>query len=400
MMPCLSFSSVYTCVALSACATLASTSRSSGTSTALYDAFRERYGRNQRGDAGVSYRERLVLFEERKAEVEAHNAQPDKTWVATINEFADYTPLERRALLGYERVGGRWSSQVQPETPSSFLQAQPQVNAENLAESVDWTDRLGRSKDFLRNQEACGSCWAVAAVGVLEMRAELEGGPTRMLSFEQLVGCVPNPRECGGKGGCQGATAELAFKYVKEHGVVDAGNYKGYESGGGAGCYNVPEGVPRTTIGQYLTLPVNSLHHLMKALLEGPVVVSVDASRWAGYDTGVFNGCMKNATVNHAVAAVGFGQDKRFGKFWRIRNSWGPGWGEPRAPELTGEPRGYIRLKRHDRDEDGNYCGTDHAPQEGVYCKNGPKEVEVCGMCGILSDSSFPRQVKIPPLPL
>ena len=34
--------------------------------------------------------------------------------------------------------------------------------------------------------------------------------------MNQLVGCVPNTRHCGGGGGCDGATAELAFQYAAE----------------------------------------------------------------------------------------------------------------------------------------------------------------------------------------
>ena len=30
----------------------------------------------------------------------------------------------------------------------------------------------------------------------------------------QLAMCAPNPDSCGGTGGCQGSTTELAFEYV------------------------------------------------------------------------------------------------------------------------------------------------------------------------------------------
>ena len=34
------------------------------------------------------------------------------------------------------------------------------------------------------------------------------------LSVQQMAMCAPNPDQCGGSGGCNGATAELAFDYV------------------------------------------------------------------------------------------------------------------------------------------------------------------------------------------
>ena len=35
--------------------------------------------------------------------------------------------------------------------------------------------------------------------------------------------------------------------------------------------------------------------------MQGPVVVSVDATSWDTYGSGIFDGCSKDARVNHAV---------------------------------------------------------------------------------------------------
>jgi len=70
----------------------------------------------------------------------------------------------------------------------------------------------------------------------------------------------------------------------------------------------------------------------------GPVTVSVDASTWHNYESGVFNGCSysDNIDLNHAVVLVGYGTDETLGDYWLVRNSWGTGFGE----------NGYIRLAR------------------------------------------------------
>ena len=39
--------------------------------------------------------------------------------------------------------------------------------------------------------------------------------------------------------------------------------------------------------------------------MPGPLVVGVDASRWDLYGNGVFDGCDRDATINHAVVLVG-----------------------------------------------------------------------------------------------
>ena len=35
----------------------------------------------------------------------------------------------------------------------------------------------------------------------------------------QVKDCSENPRHCGGNGGCEGSTSELAYDYIVKHGV-------------------------------------------------------------------------------------------------------------------------------------------------------------------------------------
>jgi len=129
-------------------------------------------------------------------------------------------------------------------------------------------------------------------------------------------------------------------------------------------------------------LPVNSYVPLMHALVQrGPAAVAVFASQWFQYAQGIFDGCEKDAVINHAVAMIGYGQDKKLGeKYWLIQNSWGPEWGE----------NGRIRLLRKDTD-DTDYCGVDAQPKDGTGCDGGPAQVKVCGMCGVLYDTVVPH---------
>merc|ERR1719375_3031158 len=125
-------------------------------------------------------------------------------------------------------------------------------------------------------------------------------------------------------------------------------------------------------------LASNSLEPLLNALQMGPVGVSVAGSGWSAYGSGIFDSCEKDATIDHAVVAVGYGTEGQK-KYWKIRNSWGDLWGE----------NGYIRLLRHDSSD--AYCGTDRNPAVGTACVDEqgqyPKTQPVCGMCGVLFDS-------------
>lgn len=335
-----------------------------------YDSYRSFNGGSAYGRGTLSYEARRELFQRRKAEVLAHNAL-NLSWKIGVNRFSDHTDEELRGMLGYRRDMGRRS------VASSFIEIHDQeeeVDVSKLAAEVDWRSSLNRSSSWIRNQGACGSCWAVASVGALEMHAEKVHGHAVQLSHQQLVDCVQNPMHCGGKGGCDGATAELAFDFTAHFGISSDAAYKS-----AAGKCNA-EAPSSLSVASFVSLPVNKGSHLLRAVAQrGPVVVSADGGSWFSYAGGVFSGCEKDSVVNHAVLAVGYGHDAASDKkYWLIRNSWGTDWGE----------NGFIRVERHTVDSD--YCGTDNKPKDGVFCDDAPASVPVCGMCGITSDSVYP----------
>jgi cathepsin L len=232
------------------------------------------------------------------------------------------------------------------------------------------------------DQGNCGSCWAISAVEAVEAQLMKQNGASTRLSAQALVDCVPNPHKCGGTGGCDGATGELAYEYMRDHGIpVDADlPYSGRTTSCGPSFLQGTSGM-RARVGGWNNLPSNQAAPVKQALVEtGPVVVAVDGSDWFNYDSGVFDGCQKDAVLSHAVLLKGYGQDAGK-KYWTIQNSWGSDWGE----------HGNIRLLRHD--DDRAYCGQDNKPQDGVGCEGGPPSVEVCGMCGMLYDPVVPTGI-------
>ena len=50
---------------------------------------------------------------------------------------------------------------------------------------------------------------------------------------------------------------------------------------------------------------------------------------------------------------------------------------------------GYIRIERFGETAGGEKCYTDDTPGDGTACAGGPKTIQVCGLCGLLSDSSY-----------
>jgi len=223
-------------------------------------------------------------------------------------------------------------------------------------------------------------------VEAVEAQLIRSGAGDVKVSAQALVDCVPNPQHCGGSGGCDGATGELAYAFMRDHGIPLESELPYHAKTGTcaqaslAGAWRSSR---RVRLDGWNALPSNQLEPLKTALVQqGPVVVAVDGNNWFNYDSGVFDGCDKDAILGHAVLAKGFGEDSGK-KYWLIQNSWGSDWGE----------NGHIRMLMHEDEQ--NWCGADRKPQEGVGCDGGPSEVTVCGMCGILFDPIIPQGVRI-----
>lgn len=289
-----------------------------------------------------------------------------------------------------------------------------ETNAPVLPEEISWAHLKAVSQDV--DQASCGSCWAFATSVMLTANAEIHG-LNRTFSAQELVNCVPNPHSCGGTGGCQGGTVELAMNWIMDKGLATESQtpYKAKDerclkttsasflSLGNQdyerhlaemiaiGFHPANKRLSPNPVADFATLqgwerlPENEYEPLMNAVAtRGPVAVSVGAGLWGLYSKGIWNSCSKGLTIDHAVTLIGYGTDKEKNKkYWQIKNSWSTSWGE----------NGNIRLLR----EEGNvHCGTDKYPKEGTGCDNAPSSVQVCGMCGILYDNVVPHFEKAP----
>lgn len=353
-------------------------------------------------DSSSEHAMRKRIFDARVAQVRLHNSQLH-SWKVGINHLTDRTEDELRSLLGYRRNYMSSAQESLLESSSTMCAGRAQAcdgsvpgccsglvcgakgiceDPKTLPEEMDWSRVLATSGDIL-DQGICGSCWAIAAVAAIQMQAVMNSNQsfTRILSPQGMLGCTPNPQKCGGTGGCDGATPELGFEWAKKYGIQHIGKQRYTASNGCPAAFL--DARPAVRIAGYVKLPENKAKNLMNAVVTaGPVGVAVAASSWMAYASGVFDGC-ESKVVDHAVLLVGYGEDG--GKlYWKIRNSWGPTWGE----------NGFIRLRRH-APEGEEPCGWDREPEKGVGCKGGPKKLWVCGECGVLSDSAYPVGTKV-----
>lgn len=354
----------------------------------------------------AEYLRRQSLFEKRKREADEQNGRPRRLWTAAVNSMADWTEGELRALRGSRPGGsGRDSGGAGTARASTMLAAKNRRSGK-IGPSQDW--RRLESLQRIKDQGTCGSCWAIAAATLVEAYAQKADPATAETpSVQQIVACTPNPKKCGGDGGCRGATMDLALDYAFSHGISSDAQwpYAPHEITSPPGL--APECPQSTATGlaqalantsaagnrsasrdgvvipfsEYEVLPRNEYTGLLQALYEnGPVGVSVAASGWYSYYTGIYDGCTgpSGAIVDHAVVAVAYGEQSGV-KYWTLMNSWGFGWGEG----------GYMRLLR--RDDDASRCAINGAPERGTACVPYPAQETVCGMCGVLFESVAPR---------
>jgi len=335
-----------------------------------FNSFVTEFKRAYSTEVEANFRQKIV--ERRIDMIIAHNKNPHKTYKMGVNHLLDYTDAELKSMNGLHKglLHYNHARRVQ-----SLVKIDPKV-IKALPKHVDWRENAVVSP--VKDQGRCGSCWSFAAAETIESLYARATGQLVELSEQNILDCTPNPNHCGGTGGCGGATVELAYDQVKQTGIASEWVYPYVSHGGDDFQCDKKKSSPYAKINGYVILPTNQQDPLLAAIAKvGPIAISVDASRWHFYSTGVFDDCNQtNPDIDHAVQLVGYGTDSMFGDYWLIRNSWTPGWGE----------LGYIRIKR----ETTPRCGVDITPQDGDGCDGGPPTVTVCGTCGILFDNVYP----------
>jgi len=333
--------------------------------------FRENFGKKYHTRS--EHQRRFAIFSENLRKYEQHN-KSGASWRMAVTQFSDLTDAEFEAMHmgGYKKT---------PTVATTSTKKTSSVKSSQLPESVDWREKGAISP--VKDQQACGSCWAFAATAMIESYAQINTNELPILSAQQVTACTPNTLSCGGTGGCMGSIPQLAYTYIQLFGHVTEDDWP-YTAGNGVtgDCSYDYNGMPPAVgLSGYDTLTPNNQQEVMEHLANvGPLAVAVYASGWGAYGGGVYEGCSysSNIALNHAVQLVGYGTDATDGDFWIVRNSWGTGWGED----------GFIRLRRDAEAQ----CGTDSSPMDGTACADGPgsDEQHVCGQCGVLFDTSYP----------
>jgi inhibitor of cysteine peptidase len=234
------------------------------------------------------------------------------------------------------RAVGPFLAMEQPETPQRADQTSEHLGqgaSQDLPPAFNWCDLDGCTP--VKDQGQCGSCWAFATVGALELNIIIRAGEAEDLSEQYLVSCNSEGWGCDGgswahdyhfwkvPAGDEGAggVLETAFAYAAGEEACEPPHPHLYQI------------KSWEYVGEGLSVP--SLIDIKRAIYEhGPVAAALCVnSAFQGYGGGVFEGpgCI---LVNHAVLLVGWDDEQGQAGVWHLRNSWGPEWGE----------EGYMRI--------------------------------------------------------
>ncbi|KAJ8665128.1 hypothetical protein QAD02_006790 [Eretmocerus hayati] len=274
---------------------------------------------------------RMNIFVENHKKVAAHNAKYEKglvTYKLAINKFSDMLPEE----FAVKYTGAKFT----PETLQAFRKNAAATflapaNVE-VPKSVDW--RGEGAVTPVKNQGACGSCWAFSTTGSVEGQHFRKTGKLVSLSEQQLIDCSDKY----GNQGCNGGLMVPAFEYIIDNEGIDTEESYPYEAEDGKCRFN-PSNIGANITG-YNDIEEGDEEDLKSAVATvGPVSVGIYASeKFMAYDSGVFEDedCHYYGP-NHAVLVVGYGTTDKGRDYWLVKNSWGKDWGD----------NGYVKMVRN-----------------------------------------------------
>lgn len=202
-----------------------------------------------------------------------------------------------------------------------------------LPASFDW--RSAGKLTPIRNQGACGGCWAFGTVGVMESALLIQSNTLTDLSEQYLISCNNNGWGCSGGWWAHDLHTNTGGKNGNPPGAV-LENQKPYTATNGScsAVYNHPY---RLSDWRYIATPnsIPSVDQIKSAIYNhGPVAAAVCSIGFAAYTGGIYSqdSTACSGGVDHAVILVGWNDADQT---WILRNSWGSSWGE----------NGYMRIR-------------------------------------------------------
>ncbi|KAJ3048046.1 hypothetical protein HK097_010927 [Rhizophlyctis rosea] len=309
----------------------------------LFKEWKGRWGREYNDDSEESTR--WGTFYGKVQAMVQHNQEyleGKQTWYMGLNDFTDLTDDE-------------FASFVRRKEPHPFHHRRSRAFLERRQESsddapkfdkstltMDWQLTMDGQVTSVKDQGQCNSCVAFATVATIESLSAITGNQMVDLSPQQLIDC--NPSNDNGK--CASySNYWTGYNYLSSNSIAPDPLSK-YPWVGpinpNTTCKNLP---PSDTvlIESYSNTGGRNATQMVEVLKTQPGNFHFNIDLLGSYAGGIFAPKNCSEGPNHAALVTGYGEEDGV-PYWRIRNSWGPAFGE----------EGYVRIQRG-----VNMCGAE-----------------------------------------
>ena len=293
------------------------------------------------------------------------NSNPDATWVAGHNFHADYK------LDDVKRLCGAWDNaayDTDRTIPERFTKSEAKDIPATFDSRTQWPNCTVIGE--IRDQGACGSCWAFGAAEMFSDRVCIasSGAVNKMYSAEDMTACCTH---CGD--GCNGGYPLAAMDFLSTHGLPTGGLYgdtttckpytlkpcEHHVPGDRPPCTGdgptpkcekkcIPGDTKKTKLNSNATLEYTTKTYIAdkafgqrgyavhskpsaiqtEIMTYGPVEAAFQVySDFPTYKSGVYKHTSGSLLGGHAIKIIGWGSEDNM-DYWLVNNSWNSDWGD------------------------------------------------------------------------
>ncbi|XP_044272474.1 cathepsin B-like cysteine proteinase 4 isoform X2 [Tribolium madens] len=275
-------------------------------------------------------------------------SKPSKTSFQLIQEINSRQTSWKAGLNSLKNIKSRLGFLgLHPDSDYKIATKHHKIDQTSIPETFDARDKWPECKDFIgniRDQGACGSCWAFASTEVMSDRlCIVTNGETKFeFSPENLLTCCEICRY-----NCVGGYTAQAWNFLINEGIVSGGDYNSSE-----GCQPYSESAFKNGVvpkcvktcqnnnydvkynddkhygDSFYTLETNVSQIQVEIMTNGPVMATFNVFEdFVYYQDGVYYHVSGEMIARHVVKVIGWGTENGV-PYWLIANSWGTWWGK------------------------------------------------------------------------
>jgi len=290
---------------------------------------------------------KMAVFFENCEKIAKHNLAGTHTYTLGMNNFGDLTRDEFQRIYSSGHL-------EEPEDPAEEAVAEmhrrrnlrfededmdldddddEEIGAD-LPEELDW-EKKGLTTS-VKTQGHCGACYIFSTLAAVETRCAIRNWPLRSLSVQAELDCLSD-QSC-----VKGFQSHVYKSGIRQKGFEPENKYDRY-NGDINKCHDKKKDHV-DALKNWGKIGSHSEDDTKRELQNGPVSTAICTTsiEWQFLKDGVVKGGSCEG-LTHGVTLVGYGYDDGSElPFWKIKNSWGPHWGQ----------NGYAKLCR------GEHCGS------------------------------------------